>query len=341
MPKHILRFAAPACLGLSLAAVPGIAAAEPAPPGLSSATGLQVGELLGVSETGAEAGPAGAGSEASVVSVFGDPLLGLGGGNDASGALLEANQSGGPTVQVAPWEASADNTAGDSRSSAARAAVARAAVPSVAEAHVVESESQASHTDPRSSAAAVSNGVRVGLFDLVRLTLLHSEVSSSGQGSSHLVGLNDTEIGSDEQFSDVCSLSLDPIASVLCLTASGGAGADEAASGAAGVADADSSLLGALGDSLFGVTPASAFATTGGGATGSVPVLAAPDTATGGTTGSAAVVETARSGADDSGIGAALARTGATAMDLLPWGIGVLGLGAGLQVLCARRRALI
>ncbi len=347
MPKHILRIAAPAALGLTLAAWPAMASASPAPPGTASATGLNLGQLLSLSDTEAQAGPSTTQSDASVISLGGEPILGLGGsstgGDPASGALLDLGEPGGIQVQAAPWEASTSSSSDGDFTTASRAAVARAAVPSVAEAHVVESESQATHTDVQSTGAAVSNGVRLHLFDAVRLTLLHSEVSSSGVGSSHLVGLNDTEIGTDEQLSGACSLALGPIASVLCLTATGGAGNNAGdLTSAAGVADVNSGLLsGLVGDAL----PLAAFAVTGGTGTGASPVVAAPVAPADGAESSAAVIEAPRGAvdaADDTaGIQSALGRTGATAMDLLPWGIATLGFGAGLRMLGRRRSVLV
>jgi hypothetical protein len=334
-----------------------VASASPAPPGTASATGLNLGQLLSLSDTEAQAGPSTTQSDASVISLGGEPILGLGGsstgGDPASGALLDLGEPGGIQVQAAPWEASTSSSSdgdfttasrgSEGTSAASRAAVARAAVPSVAEAHVVESESQATHTDVQSTGAAVSNGVRLHLFDAVRLTLLHSEVSSSGVGSSHLVGLNDTEIGTDEQLSGACSLALGPIASVLCLTATGGAGNNAGdLTSAAGVADVNSGLLsGLVGDAL----PLAAFAVTGGTGTGASPVVAAPVAPADGAESSAAVIEAPRGAvdaADDTaGIQSALARTGATAMDLLPWGIATLGFGAGLRMLGRRRSVLV
>lgn len=354
MPRNLLRFAPPVSLCLALLAAPGVASAEPAPPGAASATGLQLGELLGLSTTGAQATSTGAGSEASAASVGGEPLLGLGGAQSdegrSSGALVHVEGDGGPVVEVAPWEASATSTPDGTRSAASRAALVRGAVPSVADAHVVESESEASHTDSRSRGAGVSNGARLGLFDAVRLTLLHSEVSSSGEASSHLLGINDAEIGTDEQLSGGCALSLNPLASLICLTATGGKGTAGApaggTSGSAGVLDADSPLLrGLLGGVLDGIAPVSAFSVTGGAGAGSSPLVPAPSVSGSvpGASGSAAAIEAPRAAADPadrSGIGSALARTGGMALGLLPWGLAALGVGAGFRVLGARRRVL-
>ncbi|MGH8999063.1 MAG: hypothetical protein ACRDY7_06680 [Acidimicrobiia bacterium] len=351
MRKNVLRVAAPACLGVSLAslaALPGTASAEPAPPGTATASGLIIGDLLGVAQTGAHADSGGAGSGASVLSVGGEPVLGLGGTQESEGetggALLHVGGDG-PAVSVAPWEASSSGPSQPARSAESKAAAARVDVPSLVGLDVVESESKASHRDPKSNGSGFSNGAHAVVADAVDATVLHSEVNSEGEGSSHLVGLNGTEIGTDEQLGSICALDAGVLARLSCLVTGGGAGLPDLTAGSSSVAEADSGVV----DTLLGSTPIGAFAVTGGSGSGETALPAAPVDATDPAPVAApAVTETSRSvgapaddgNAGDAGITGALARTGATAMDLLPFGLLALGLGAGLQVAAARRRVL-
>jgi hypothetical protein len=245
----------------------------PAPPGNASAVAAQVGSLLDVSKTGATADSGTASSSASVVRLGGEPLLGLGGSQvgdgQAAGALLDTGTSLPARVAVAPWQASADGTHTSTRHSHSSAAAARAAVPDIAEAGVLTSESEASHTDDKSTAKAASDGLFVGLLDAVRLVLLHSEGSTEGRGHSYLVGLNGTEIGTDEQLgaSPLCGLDLS-VASLSCLTSSGGNGATNVAAEVAQVAAAL--------EPLGVVNPVSAFTAQATSGTGAGTPLAAP-----------------------------------------------------------------
>src|SRR5439155_26302774 len=55
---------------------------------------------------------------------------------------------------------------------------------------------------------------------------LHPGVKTEGDGPSHLVGLNGTEIGTDDQLGKrpLCALTLPSVLSLSCLPASGGSG---------------------------------------------------------------------------------------------------------------------
>jgi hypothetical protein len=243
MRRLFFLAAAPACVLLAVpvaaqAARPGMI---PAPPASATATALSVADILDVSTTGAQAGTDTSSAQATVVQVGGEPLLGLGGTQSgpgtSDGALLDTGSTLPAHVQVAPWEATASQSDTE-RSSRGSAAAARADVPEVLDVDVLESESQATHTDEKSTGEGFSNGVDLGLLDFLRIVLFHSEVSSEGEGSSFLVGLNDTEIGSDEQLSEICSLVAHPLLSVSCLDVAGGVGG-----GIAEVARIDSGLV--------------------------------------------------------------------------------------------------
>lgn len=281
MRRLFFLAAAPACVLLAVpvaaqAARPGLI---PAPPASATATALSVADILDVSTTGAQAGTDTSSAQATVVQVGGEPLLGLGGTQSgpgtSDGAVLDTGSTLPAHVQVAPWEAAASQSDTE-RSSRGSAAAARADVPEVLDVDVLESESQATHTDEKSTGEGFSNGVDLGLLDILRIVLFHSEVSSEGEGSSFLVGLNDTEIGSDEQLSEICSLVAHPLLSVSCLDVAGGLGG-----GVAEVARIDSGLVPP-------VDLASAFSVGTSGGTGEsvlgaveepAPVAAATETA--------------------------------------------------------------
>jgi hypothetical protein len=264
MRRPLLFAAAPACLLLGL--TPIAARADVAPTGTATATALQVSSLLGVSSTGASADPAQADSQASVVSLGGQPVLGSGGSQssegETGGALLDTGTSLPAHVEVAPWHAAATGTAASShRSSRASAALARVEAPGVVQAGVLTADSQAEHRSEQSVGSSASNGIDLGLADVARLILLHSETASTGKGHSYLVGLNGTEIGTDQQLGAGCSLDAAGLASLTCLTASGGI-ANGLTSGAAEVLGVQTAL---------GLNPLAAFSTAASSGSGTAP----------------------------------------------------------------------
>ena len=248
--RHLLLTAIPACVAVLWLASPPAKASRlvpvPAPDATASGVAAQVGSLVDVSRTGATAGTGTASSEASVVRIAEEPVLGLGGtqqgDGQSSGALLDTQSTLPARVQLAPWAASASGSGTSTRQGKSSAAVARADVPDVAQAGVLTSDSEATHTDQKSSGTAITEGFQLSVLDAIRLVLLHSEVSSDGGGSSYLVGLNGMEIGSDEQLgaSPLCALTAPGLLSLSCLTASGGSGSTvtEAASQVAGITPA-------------------------------------------------------------------------------------------------------
>lgn len=333
MRRLFFYIAAPACLVVAApfaaqAARPGLI---PAPPSSATATALSVADLVEVSTTGAQAGSETSSAQATVIEIGGEPVLGLGGsqtGTGAShGALLDTGSTLPAQVQVAPWEAQAANS-GDQRSSQGTAAAARAAVPEVLEVDVLEAESKATHTDDKSTGEGVSNGVDLGLLDFLRIVLFHSEVSSEGKGSSYLLGVNDLEVGSDEQFSELCSLAAHPLLSVTCLNATGGV-----AGGVSELARADTGLVPPI-------DLASAFSVGTSNGTGESVLPAAAEVAPAvdvSATDSARVLgESAER--PESGLGT-LPRTGAGLV--LPALVAALAVGLGVALRRAGRRGAI
>ena len=322
--------AIPVCVAaLAMAPAAARAAVIPAPPGHAEGVAAQVGSLLDISKTGATADSGAPAADASVVRLGGEPLLGLGGSQQGDGttggSLVDTNTSLPARVQVAPWQASAAGTDTATRQASSSAAVARADVPDVASAGVLTSDSQASHTDQHSRGTAITDGVQLSALEVIDLVLLHSEVTSEGRGHSYLVGLNGTHIGTDEQLgaSPLCALNAADVASLSCLTASGGNGASNPA---AQVLELSPTI-----EALAAVNPVAAFtaaATSGAGtATAGAPVA-----------GPVVQGETARAAGPDSAAltttapqGNALPRTGAAVASIAGLAIALLLVGLALQ----------
>jgi hypothetical protein len=331
MRRFVLYAAAPACLLLGL---PMAAQADLAPPGTASATAAQVGSLLGVSSTGATADPNTAGAQATVLDLNGEPLLGTGGSQastgENSGALVDTGTALPVTAQVAPWSAAASGSASDSsRTSTASAAVARAEVPAVANLGVLQSESSAQHQSGKSSAAGSSDAIDLGLADVANILLLHSEVRSDGAGHSYLVGLNGTEIGTDDQLGELCALQVPDVVALSCLTATGGVGNSGLLGGNAEVLGASLPLAAAL-------DPVSAFSASATSGTGSV-VAGATQTATPATEAERSVAPAAANAPAVNTAGQALPRTGVAIAALVAAALAALLSGGALR-LAGRRR---
>ena len=209
MRRSMLLAAAPACLLIGL--TPVAAAADAAPAGTATATAAQVTNLVGISTTGATADSNTAGAQAAVINLGGQPLLGTGGAQtsegESGGALLDTGTAVPAHVQLAPWHAAAKGSPSSAhRSSSASAALARAEAPGVAKLGVLTADSQADHQTAQSTALSTSNAVDLSLADVANIVLLHSEAGASGTGHSYLVGLNGTELGTDDQLGPSCAL---------------------------------------------------------------------------------------------------------------------------------------
>jgi hypothetical protein len=338
MRRHILLAAAPACALLVFSPFAARADIIKAPEGKASAVAAQVGQLLDISKTSAVANEAKPTAEASVIRLFGQTLLGLGGTQEGDGekkgALLDTGANNPIRLEVAPWAAAVEGTQEDTRKSKASAALVKANVANVVRAALLHSESKAEWTDLKSSGSAFSNGVELGLLgDAISVVLLHSEVKSDGQGSSYLVGLNGTEIGTDEQLgkSQLCSLSLQSLLSLSCLKASGGGAPapGETREAASQVAQVDPAL-----EAISILDPVGAFTTasSSGGGAPAVTLPAAPAPAPEGI----AASEDTRA-PDTVAAAPALPRTGAAIAGLIVFGLVAL-LGGAVLRLVGRRR---
>ncbi len=349
--RRSLRVITPAACG-ALILAPVAAHADvtvPAPPGQASAVAAQVGSLLGVSSTGATAGAGAPAAQATVISLAGQPLLGLGGAQngdgDSGGALVDTGSSLPAQVQVAPWHAAATGTGTSTQHAKSSAAVGRASLPSVVSVGVLTSDSEASHTDQQSTGTSVTNGADLGLLDSIRVVVLHSEVDSAGHGHSFLASLNGTELGTDQQLgaTPLCALDAPGLLGLSCLTATGGNGA----TAPGGVIGGAANVLGvtpAL-DALAAVNPVSAFTASASSGTGTAPIatapapVPAPAQAVDGTETSRGITQPAADTATEGQSSGRLPRTGSDATTLAGAAFGLLLSGFGLRRFRPRRTA--
>jgi hypothetical protein len=293
----------------------------------------QVGSLVDVSRTGATAGSDTSSADASVVRLFEQPLLGLGGSQQgdgqSGGALLDTQSTLPARAQLAPWATSVNGSRGPTRHARSSAAVARADVPDIAHAGVLSSDSEATHTDSASKGTAVTEGFQLGILDAISLVLLHSEVSSEGRGHSYLVGLNGTELGTDEQLgaSPLCALNAPGLLSLSCLSASGGG---SGAAGGVGDAAAQVAEVTPALDVLNILDPVAAFTSAASSGTGEPAAAAAPEATT--TQGTETSRATSPAAAPAGGNAAsALPRTGATVASMAASALALLLLGVALR----------
>src|SRR2546423_8692291 len=343
MRRHMIFAAVPACalLVFSPFSAKADTVSVPAPPGKASAVALQVGSLLDISKTSAAAEQTSAPTaDASVIRIGGQTLLGLGGSQKGEGhqggALLDTGAGNPIRLEVAPWAADVQQTDNPTKKhSKGAAALARANVANVVKAALLHSESEAEWTDLKSTGSAFSNGVELGVADVINVVLLHSEVKTEGNGHSYLVGLNGTEIGTDDQLgkSPLCALTLPSVLSLSCLAASGGSGTPAAGAprdAAAEVAKVDPAI------SAIGlIDPVDAFTTANSSGSGSAPVVTLPAAPEAPKT---AAAEDKRAELTPAAAPAAeLPRTGAALAGLAVSGLVAL-LGGALLRLTGRRR---
>ena len=234
-----------ASIGGALAlAVPGAALAQetptttPAGEGSASAVAAEIEGVAAAGETEARAGQNDAESKANALALGGEPPSEQFGGStksngdsDASGALIDTEDTPLGRLQVTPWEAhtrSPSSANGNCRTAQGRAAVARVTLidKDTLDVNVLQSQSDARHCGLQSFGAASSDGATValggegGLF----LTLLHSDVATDDEGNTYLVSINDNEILNGEQTGGQCTLDIPGLLGLTCLAVGGGDG---------------------------------------------------------------------------------------------------------------------
>jgi hypothetical protein len=215
----------------AVGALSGTAAATdvPPPPGNAEGYALLIDPLLAVGHT--QAGTGGNGSATgNALEVGGKPLIdGTTGGTQSGpgskhGALLDTGVTPLGQLQVTPWEATVTSTASGSSSDSDAALLKLFLVdPTVLRAAVLHSHSHADSNSNGTSGSSSSDGAEVNAGDgQLDVKVLHAESSSSSGGKSYLLSINGNEVGSSDQANGSCTITVPDVASLNCLSASGG-----------------------------------------------------------------------------------------------------------------------
>ena len=314
----------------------------PAPAGEAESYGAKVGGLVALSHTRASATPAGESSTANPVELLGAAPAPLGGTQEGPGSKSGSIYDSGTTpigrLAIAPWA-----VANSSRSSGNRAAgladilLVDLGTPGTAQSaslRVLQSTSEASWTPTASTGQGTTDGaiLDVGGPSGLMVDVLHSQTNSSGAGSSYLVSINGTQIGTSGQTNGSCQLTLPSLLSLSCLTASGGTGVIAGGTTVRSAASVLSATLGASGlsagllqtsSSAGRVAPSSVKPPTPGPA----PATANPPSAPPAASPSAPIASHSP-----------LAFTGARVVEALALGAGAIALGLMLVAASMRRR---
>jgi hypothetical protein len=209
------------------------------PPGAAEANALLVDPLLAIAHTKATAGSGSGSATGNAVELGGEPLIeGKTGGTQQGvgskeGSLLDTGVTPLGQLQLTPWSA-AVTSAGDKTASDGDAALVRLFLvdPTVLRAAVLQSHSHAESDSSGTSSSSSSDGATLDAGDgALSITVLHAESSSTAGSHSSLISINGNEIGSSDDANGSCALDVPDVASLSCLTATGGAGTAAAAVG--------------------------------------------------------------------------------------------------------------
>jgi len=207
--------------------------ATPAPGGTAEAYALNLANILAISHTKASASGSGTSSTADPLELGGSvPSTQFGGtqnGNgNSKGALLDTGPSSQFRLALTPWSATnSQSSSGSTASAVSDIVLLDLGDPSTSQSaslRVLQSKSDASWTPAASSGSSSADGaiLNAGGPSGLTIDLLHSESSSSGAGSSYLVSINGTPIGSSSQVNGQCALTIPSLLSLSCVTSSGG-----------------------------------------------------------------------------------------------------------------------
>jgi len=292
----------------------------PAPPGTAEAVALEIEGIVAIARTAAEAttDPATTKATANALELGDSPLLDLGGTQTGPGTnegeLLDTGDIGIGRLAVAPFKAAVEGNAA-LRKATAEAALLRLVLlsPDTLTVDLLQSFSQATHSGNQSTGEGSSDGAVITLLgpDGINLVLLHSEGSSLNGGSSFLIGLNDTQLISDEDLGNSLEvLDLPGLLTLGLIDVGGGAGT--------GLSEATGLDLNVLDNTLNALVSDVV-------ATGSPLAAPAPTELPAGEPGGGG------------GGGGGLPRTGASILALLAVGTGLVG-GGSILFKASRRR---
>lgn len=217
-----------------------------APTATASAAAARVDGIVTIGSTSTTAGSGSGSAQADALDLLGNRVQGGDTTDGAkSGSLVATGDIPLGDLELAPWSASVAHAGGGTQSRA-EAALVHAGLLGVLQLWVLHSQSQATWTPDASHGQASSDGAEANVGDgAVDVKVLHAETDSNGSGSSALLVLNGTGIGTSDQTNGACKLALDPIAELLCLQASGGQGGNGATTETAYVAGVTGAVPGA------------------------------------------------------------------------------------------------
>jgi hypothetical protein len=237
----------------------------PAPDGDAGAVAAEVDGIITIGKTTAHAGSDGGTASGDALSLLGTQISGgeQSGVGEKSGELIGTGDTPLGDAEVAPWSAKVTDD-NDGYQAMAEAALAHVNLADVLELWVLHSKSAAAWTQDASSGDAESDGAQVTLADLLDVKVLHSEAHSSGKSKSVLLVVNGNDIVSSDDVNGACDLEIPELLHLICLTASGGVGADGSTTGGA-----DGALIDVGGGSLTGTVTGTI--TSGGSTTTDTP----------------------------------------------------------------------
>jgi hypothetical protein len=234
-----------------------------------------VDPLLSVGHTSATASSSSGSATGNALEVGGEPLVdGMTGGTQkgpgsSHGSLLDTGVTPLGQLQVTPWEAAVTSTPSGTPSDSDAALLRLFLIdPTVVRAAVLQSHSHAESDESGTSGSSSSDGVYANAGDgALEVRILHAESSSKSGGSSYLVGINDNKVGTSEDANGSCVVEVPDVASLSCLSASGGA-APAGTPSQAGASVGDATIAGGqAGGTVAGTKSSGQAATLGSGTT--------------------------------------------------------------------------
>jgi hypothetical protein len=230
----------------------------PAPAASASAVAAKVAGIVTIGESKATASSTGGTAHADALNILGTSISGgdANPGESKSGALLATPDNPIGDAELAPWAAKG-SAAGPTTSAQAEAALAHAGLLGVLQLWLLHSQSTATWTSATSHGHAESDGAEVNLADQLDVKVLHAETDSSGKASSAVLVINGQGILTSDQTGGACAIDADPLASILCLQAAGGAGsAGSGTTSSAADVVSETSGVGLPGADVVGATSA-------------------------------------------------------------------------------------
>jgi hypothetical protein len=300
----------------------------PAPAGDASAVAVEVGGVVAVGQTSAQAASDNSGAHADALDLLGQRVSG---GDQtkpgsSSGNIIGTGDTPVGDAELAPWSAQVQQS-GDGSTAKAEAALAHVDIAGAFELWLLHSQSTATWTGDKSTGDSSSDGAEVSALGMLDVKVLHSEAHSGATGKSDLLVINGNEIGSNEQANGQCEIPADPVLHLLCLTADGG-------TSSTGVTTSDGTVVSVDigGGQLTGTVSSSS--TKGG-----IAQTPAPAQQSGGSTAGGKTTNGSRLPHTTGPAAGGLPFTGSDAGRLAALGLAFAALGSAMLAFARRRRA--